>query len=274
MERFAASYLAHDPHLDHDLVVLCKAGADPAFRQACREVAARLHARCLDLPDRGRDLDAYRAAAARLDARVLCFLNSSSEILSPGWLARLREAVAAEGVGIAGATGSWESALSSAPRPLRPLLRSEYPPFPNPHLRTNAFLLRRELMLSLQWPPTRRKRRGLALESGRRSITRQVWERGMETVVVGADGRAYTPRQWPDSRTFRSGDQENLLVADNRTRQYAEAGEPARASLGRMAWGEPQADGAGRAAAPEAARSSERSVSSAVRSQENSRARS
>ncbi len=78
-------------------------------------------------------------------------------------------------------------------------------------------------MLSLDWPEVGTKRGAWALESGRRSITRQVWERGLETLVVGRDGQAYERDRWFDSATFRSGGQRNLLIADNRTRQFDDA---------------------------------------------------
>jgi hypothetical protein len=78
---------------------------------------------------------------------------------------------------------------------------------------------------------------GLRLESGRNGITRQVLANGLRAVVVGRDGLAYSPPRWHESATFRSGGQTNLLIADNRTRQYEQAGEDERAKLEQMAWG-------------------------------------
>ncbi len=111
-------------------------------------------------------------------------------------------------------------------------------------MRTNAFLLSRELMLSADWPEVESKARAWELESGHRSLTRHAWSLGLETLVVGRDGRAFRPHEWPASATFRSGAQENLLVADNRTREWDEAGPEQRAELARRAWG---ADPAGAA---------------------------
>jgi hypothetical protein len=237
-ERFAASYRAHPPELEHRLVVVLKGfGRDsPVIR--CRELADELGADRLELPASGLDLDAYAIVARRLEADALCFLNTGSQILADGWLGRLRSALAQPGVGLVGATGSYESALSAAPLPLRPLRRRRYPPFPNPHVRTNAFMLERDLMLALDWPRTGRKQRALALESGNASITRQVQALGLRAVVVGRGGRGYERPDWHASRTFRSGAQENLLIADNRTRQYAEASPARRAELARFAWGD------------------------------------
>lgn len=41
-------------------------------------------------------------------------------------------------------------------------------------------------------------------------------------IVVGKDGEGYDKKEWRKSRTFRQSEQENLLVADNQTRDYQE----------------------------------------------------
>lgn len=68
------------------------------------------------MPDDGVDVTAYAFAAARLPHRLVVFLNSFSEIASDDWLAKLRSAYDEHGVGIAGATGSYESPRSSMRR--------------------------------------------------------------------------------------------------------------------------------------------------------------
>lgn len=59
----------------------------------------------------------------------------------------------------------------------------------------------------------------------------------MKVLVVGRDGVAYPPERWRESATFRSGDQRNLLIADNRTEQYAAADPRFKRTLEEMAWG-------------------------------------
>ena len=68
-------------------------------------------------------------------------------------------------------------------------------------------------------------------------MTRAVWAQGQGAVVVGRDGAVYPPEAWPDSATFRARDQANLLIADNRTRQWEDADPSERARLSRLAWG-------------------------------------
>jgi hypothetical protein len=231
-ERFLASYREHPAGADHRLL-LTLAGPD-CDRAPWRRAFAAVEHEELELGE-GMDLDHYRAAAAQVVAERYCFVNTVSVVLADGWLGHLERALLAPGVGMVGATGSFESPNAVRPGPLR-RLRPGHEPFPNPHLRTNGFALSRELLLSLDWPTGVAKLGAVALEGGSRSLTRQVQERGLATVVVGRDGVAYPPERWRQSATFRAGEQANLLLADNRTRHYKEAGPLTRGGLAWLAW--------------------------------------
>src|SRR4051812_38039714 len=215
LERFVTGYRQHAAGVEHRLVVIMKDFADPRDAAPHDALVRDVADQTLFYDAGGRDLSAYRWAASRLDAEHLCFLNSESVPLAHGWLAALTEALVAPGVGAVGATGSYE-----APRSRLPHRRRRWPAFPNPHLRTNGFALARDVMLGLRWPDAGRKAQAWELESGRRGMTRQLWSHGLHTLVVGRDGRPYGPEDWPASATFRSGDQQNLLIADNRTREW------------------------------------------------------
>jgi hypothetical protein len=231
-ERFLTSYRAREAGASHRLVVVT-AGPEED-RSPWHEVFAEVEHECLDL-GLGMDLDHYRTAVERFVAERYCFVNTVSVVLADGWLGHLDRALAAPGVGIVGATGSYESPNAVRPGPLRHL-RPGHEPFPNPHLRTNCFAMRRETILELDWPQGLDKLATVALEGGTTSLTRQVRERGLEAMVVGRDGAAYPPERWRESGTFRSGEQENLLVSDNRTRHYQEGNRLTRAGLAWLAW--------------------------------------
>jgi hypothetical protein len=112
-----------------------------------------------------------------------------------------------------------------------------FPAFPNYHIRTNAFLLRRSLGVQLKWPPTWSKLDAYRLESGRNGITAQVMRMGLGALVVGRDGVGYGRDDWHRSNTFWHGDQGNLLVDDNQTRAYTQGDVGMRMKLFRYAWG-------------------------------------
>lgn len=236
--RFLKSLRDHPPGLAHRLVLVFKEFRDPAHRAPWDRLAAGVDHDAVIMPGTVLDLAAYRRVAADLQAPRYCFTNSAAVALADGWMATLDSVLSGRGTGLVGASGSWESAYTAALPWQKPIRRLHFPPFPNPHIRTNAFMLERDLLLDLDWPDVGAdKAAALRLESGRRSLTRQVRARGLEAVVVGRDGRTHQPDEWPVSRTFRSGDQEDLLVADNRTVQYAEATGARRAELARFAWG-------------------------------------
>jgi hypothetical protein len=240
---FLDSYREHPAGLDHRLLVVFR-GQDRI--DALQSLLAEVGHEPVMLVEPRFDLGAYLAAARSASEPYVCLFNSSSELLADGWLEKLARHAAKPGVGLVGATGSFEGQATT--KLLRPFVRKQLAPFPNPHVRTNAFMLSRQLMLDLDWGPLRRKIDAWRAENGPRNITRQVLERGLEALVVGRDGEAYPPERWPASRTFRSGAQENLLAADNRTREFDRADPSLRRALAEAAWG---ADGARELLAPQ-----------------------
>jgi hypothetical protein len=239
LEGFLRAYREMPPGIPHQLVVILNGfhGSHAGALADVQNVLTGVHHQVVLPPRPLADLAAYLLAAREVQAERLCFLNSYSRPLVPNWLAMLDASFADPNVGMVGASSSFESAFSVAPRWLRPLRRRDFAPFPNPHLRSNAFILDRELMLGLRWEVSRSKTTAWTLESGRGSISNQIWELGMKVLVVGRDGVAYPPERWRESATFRSGDQRNLLIADNRTEQYEVADPRFKRRLEQMAWG-------------------------------------
>lgn len=117
----------------------------------------------------------------------------------------------------------------------RTLLR--YEPFPARFLRTNAFMITHAALRELQLFAVRNKTDAYAFEGSRMSITRQLEGLGLSSLVVDRAGAVYGPEQWPRSCTLWQGDQEGLLVADNRTLPYTNGGFARRHLLSTLAWG-------------------------------------
>jgi hypothetical protein len=237
LERFARSYRQHDAGADHRLLLVFKEFKKAETLGETERLVADLEHDSLHMPRRKLDLAAYIAIARQVESPVFYFLNSNSELLADGWLEKPWRHLQRPGVGMAGATGSYESLLPPSGA-LRFLRSAWFDPFPNPHVRTNAFMMRREVMLSLHWHEIVTKSGAWRLENGKHSVTQQVWDKGLEALVVGSDGKAYDHEHWYESHTFRSGGQRNLLVADNRTRQFAEADRSEQRRLAELAWGE------------------------------------
>lgn len=116
-------------------------------------------------------------------------------------------------------------------------LRRHFPGFPNPHVRTNAFMATREVLLSVQMWPMLFKLSAFLFESGHRSLTNQIMQLGLRPMIVARSGQAYEIEQWPQSSIFRQDLQQDLLVADNQTEAYLAATQERRDELSLLAWG-------------------------------------
>ncbi len=221
--RFIASYRAMDEPLAHDLVVIFK-GFEGHDKGPYLELLEGIAHTGVDVADTGFDIGPYLEVARQSEHARMCFLNSFSVLLAPGWLSKLDRALSEmPKAGIVGATGSYEPAGPDAP-------------FPNYHVRTNGFLIARELLLDLEVWEMRDKPDVSRFEAGPRSLTRQIMQRGLEPYIVDRDGVAYAKENWEASGTFRSGEQEKLLIADNRTNAWLEADPETREWLRRLAW--------------------------------------
>lgn len=270
LRAFLDSYLAHPAGVAHELLIVFKGfrlPLDPTFEGVLTDVP---HERRF-VDDRGLDVDVYFSIAKAIETDVVCFLNSFSTILADDWLKKLHNALGLDGVALAGATGTWQShyggyispefitaAIARRPlwkrlllhwfpwlKPARNLPRTwkwrGFDPFPNYHLRTNAFIMRSEVARAIRLPPTKNKFDAWMFESGKTGLTRQVMSMAQRVVIVDSDGRAYEPADWYSSNTFWRRNQEGLLIADNQSRAYDRADLEGRRMYSFHAWG-PRAD--------------------------------
>jgi len=258
LRRFLSSYQQNTGGLNHQLLVVFNGFDDGKGLDAYLELLEGVSYQPLILSRRSQDIPAYFAAASAVSSDLVCFLNSYSVLLDKSWLMKLYAHIKRDDVGLVGATGSYQSLycsvkesmteepgsyslkrLASSPRRQWMLsrLKSYFDPFPNPHIRSSAFMLGRDLMLSLEPSRIRTKMQAMRFESGKSNLTRQIQLRGLKALVIGRDGKAYEQENWFDSETYKSGEQSNLLVADNRTEQYAMAVAEARRAMTKTTWG-------------------------------------
>lgn len=258
LERFLRSYQVHRPGAEHDLIFILKGFTRESHLKETYAALEGVTHTVLRVPDEGFDITAYMVAARLRTYPYLFFLNSFSEILEDDWLKLFRDAMRNEGIGAVGATGSWQSIYSDylyrQAQPRRTLSdkikgiarifwhwrsKDDFPEFPNYHLRTNAFMIQGDTMRSLQFGRIRTKRDAYRFESGYRSLTRQLEALGLRSLIAGRDGAVYEWRSWDEANTFWTGDQANLIVADNQTRAFERGDEYLRRRLSFHAWRSP-----------------------------------
>ena len=255
---FIESYRKYNAGVEHILLIILKDFEGNSIPPEYGVVLDGIQYEAIFVGDDGFDIGAYFIGAKSVTSSYLCFLNSFSILQVDNWLQKMFEHIHRPEVGLVGATGSYESHYTNhcssvfqtsntfiLRRVARLVLRyyqcikikRAFFPFPNYHIRTNGFMLSRELILSLQSQLYLSKTDVEEFESGRNSLTRQILAKKLQVLVVGKDGRAYDVKDWPQSNTFRSGNQSNLLIADNRTQQYQLAGEQEKQLLRKLAWG-------------------------------------
>lgn len=223
--NFISSYKAHKEPLDHDLVLIFK-DFNQDEKTPYLDLLAGTDFIPYDFPgDSGLDLGPYIEVSRKLDYTYFCFLNSFSEIQSDHWLTHLYNClINSQDAGIVGATGSWEST------------GADDPPFPNPHIRTNGFIISADIMRQIEFIDIRTKDDARHMESGYNGITRQIQNMGKQPYVVDQNGTCWAVNNWHDSATFRSGNQGALLISDNRTRAFEEGDDWTQEYLIDLAW--------------------------------------
>jgi hypothetical protein len=266
---FFESYQQHPAGLPHRLVVITKGWDGMAGLDRVQSWTKRLGGSVLMVKDDGFDLGAYSTATELITSGYCCFFNTHSQILENDWLLNMSSAVSRPDVGIVGATGSYGS-IATPPRLQIAMLRQrqsalglpafllrllylalvrvpkfylletrQWPGFPNPHVRTNAFMLRhsdfRAFLGKHAFPG--KKQDVWSMESGNHGLTRFFQKQGLGALVVGRNGVGYEPEHWPESGVFRSPQQPNLMVADNQTRGYERADPAMQRLLELTAWG-------------------------------------
>ena len=210
----------------------------------------------------GQDIEAYYKAARELDSEYLLFLNTFSRILANDWLKKYTTVFLEHAnTGLVSASGSYLSYTSAVFiknkwgwEPGKGIhhhftkyklfaksffyWRLFFKSFPNPHIRTNAFMLKKHHLLSIHPGVLTTKFKAYQFESGRKGLTAFFLKKQMDIFVLGKNGMAYPVSQWPNSNTFWIHNQENLLISDNQTRIYDQATEANKKMLTKLAWGQ------------------------------------
>lgn len=108
-QRFLESYKAHPAGQEHDLVLIFKGFSSEKQTRPYDSLLTAIPHRRMYISDRGYDLGAYIKAVENFDYDYFFFLNSFSRIQFDNWLVNFYRGLTIQGVGLSGATGSFES---------------------------------------------------------------------------------------------------------------------------------------------------------------------
>lgn len=210
VEQFLDSYKTHNAGIEHSLVIIAKNWTDKNLYEQLCDLAEKHNAKIIDLPDDGWDFGAYFRVSKILDCEYVLFINSSSKIIADEWLLKFYNAFKNDNkVQLVGPMGSWGYNIK---------IKS----FPNYHIRTNTFMIRRYLFLEYAsnqvFPQTKEDTH--KMEHGENSITNFVLDKGYKAVVVNSDGEVFTPDNWVYSQTFNSSNVNKSLFSDKHSTVY------------------------------------------------------
>ena len=259
-QRFLDSYLKHPAGIEHKLVIMFNGFAEEKELSPFFEIINSLDLEYETILSAEKyDLGSYFSAARKLDSEYLLFLNSYSIILADDWLRFYYSAIRQPNVGVVGSSGGgWRSEFKrfrenakysflENPKPFV-FMRINFGKFRGKHLRTNAFMVKRELFLSLTYhklspaflpnhSAKETKAKTLYFEHGNQSMTYQIAKKGLKAIIVDKYGNTHEPENWCQAKTFWISNQENLLIHDNQTLRYETGDEQVRKELSFWAWG-------------------------------------
>ncbi len=262
-KKFINSYLDNNPAYPHQLVITFNGLSfdhpnKPYEFLAYLELKMVKDFKCLYFQE-GQDIEIYKQSAVKLDTEILLYFNSFSEIKTQLWLKKYVDNFNRQ-VGVISATASLQSYYSSVYqkhnlqwdreknflynfRKYKLFVKAFFywrflfKPFPNPHVRTTGFMVRRKEFIEMNFKFVANKFTAYQFENGRKSMTNFYLKEGLKVLVMDKNGKTYEPHDWYKSSTFWINDQENLLVSDNQTTIYENANDKERKLMTKLAWG-------------------------------------
>lgn len=263
LKTFIKSYVQHSTSINHKLIIVFKGCLESdEIVQASKKYLGDKNINVIFCfsPSFGFDINTYQWVAQQVIEDYLIFFNTNSVLLHPNWCDFYTKHIT-KNTGAISATASFNSHINTILQQnsfkyniklsfkenlasYKMLLKAIliwpflYKKFPNPHIRTNAFLINRKVFLTLNIKnPLKSKREAYLAESGRNSITQQLLKKNLTVGVVNNNGDFFDLQEANKANTFWNNQQENLLVADNQTELYKNANETQKKQLSLLAWG-------------------------------------
>lgn len=250
--EFIESYTANQAGLKHDLFIILK-GFN--INDDISWVASKLKGidyKTINCPDRGFDIYAYFYSAKRINHEYVMFLNSFSIICSQDWLNKIFQCINEKVIAV-GCSGSWESVSSSfyynhiytnsdtfkkaLNLLLYPFIAMLFPRFPSSHLRTNAFLIKRELFLKYNHHiPYLFKLQAWLFENGRNSLSAFIRKQKKSFGVVDNNGLFFNEEGLFSSKTFANPNGQNAIIVDNQIKNFIQLNSQQKEIKSNLNW--------------------------------------
>lgn len=206
-QAFYESYQQHAAGIDHDFIVVHKSAFDDPIFDGQNIVHHSNY---------GYDIGTLQKLSEQYsDYDVIVQMGGHARILHDNWLHKIVEPFKNPKVAMVGTSGSLEQ---------------------RPHIRTANVAFRPSAMNTVIFPEfLESKESQYEFEHGENSAYNQLLTSGYLCGMVDKSGTFYTDN-WRNTKTYRAGEQENLLVADRHTDAYEYGVIGQRIYLRKLAW--------------------------------------
>ncbi len=250
LNKFIKNYVSYDSGYDHDLLICFK-----GFKniKTINEWKIKIKMNFIEFDDSNQpndfDIGSFFRIAEKYKDRNIFFISSHCLPISNNWLKIFYKYF--ENKMLLGSHSSYASISSeflnfyhnnhSKFEQLRWGIKHffKFKLFPNPHIRTSAFLINAKDLLSCDFNKKKfiDKIETNYFESGRNSITNQLLKKGFKIGIVNSDDKYFSIGEWKKSQTYALENQEKLIFSDNRTNIYFDADSDKKKIIRKNNWG-------------------------------------
>lgn len=228
--NFIKNYKRYKAGLKHDLLICFKNSYSKTFENKIRKkIHPYPYKKFIDSGINDFDWGSYTRVAKKNKNKILFFFNCHSYPVKKNWLKFFSNHYKSKT--ILSPTGSFQSISSSSftsfyfknlfYRFYYGILNiGNFPLFPNPHIRSNCFMINSSDFLTLNLINCKTKIHTWLNESGRKSMTNQLLKKKFRLLVINSENKNFFIPDWKKSETYAFKKQRKLLISDKHTREY------------------------------------------------------
>ena len=250
LKKFIKNYEKYESGFEHDLLICFKNFSDYSKIQEWKKI---ININFIEFYDReiknDFDIGSYFRIAKKYSDRLIFFLGTYAAPIVRNWLKILINNY--EPKSVLGTMGSY----ASMPSQFFNFYYNQYTKFqqirwglyhmikvklfPNPHIRTNGFMISAKDFLSLKYDRNKfvKKIETNYFEGGRFGMSNQLLSKGFKLFIVNSDNKKFDLDDWYKSDTYCLNHQEKLLFTDKRTNEYHLADTSEKKKLTKHTWG-------------------------------------
>ena len=248
LKKFLFSYQKHKAGVAHKLFILIKGSEVFEKIKIIRKIIP-FNITIIKLSDEGYDLGSFTEFARYRANGHMFILNQHSIILKKNWLKIFNDTMKKSKADLVASTASFSSLsqpsnnksffLINMFHNFKSLIKFyNFPNYPNPHIRTNALLVKTSIWLQyFDALKVNKKIDAYEAESGVNNFYNFLLKNKKKVAITRSDGKYVTSYlKWVNFVPFRNSLQSKLIISDNHSRFYHNASNNKKLLLENETW--------------------------------------